>query len=76
MGPTSTKTATARKLGKVASAPCATSSRWVWIQATIPTRQARPHNDRQASDGHLLELADHFTQAMNNRDREPSRTSG
>ena len=41
-GPSSTTTATARKLGKADSAPFATSRRWVWNQVTIPTLAPAP----------------------------------
>ena len=41
-GPISTTTATARKLGSADSAPWATRSRCVWIQATRPTLAPAP----------------------------------
>ena len=66
---------TARKLGNVASAPCAASSRCVWIQATNPTERPAPTTIGKLLHGHLLELADHFTQSMDERPG-PSRRSG
>ena len=59
-GPISTRTATARKLGKVDSAPCCDQQPMRLEPGHQPHAQPGAQHDRQASHGDLLELPDHL----------------
>ena len=70
IGPTSTRTATARKLGKADSAPCCDQQPVRLEPGHQPHAQAGPQDNRQAPHGHLLELRDHLARMPDHRGRD------